>query len=103
MRTTPMGKWANFHKFHGPGWPSPSQLERYFLTPSKQRWAGERGNDCWGLSWHGVEGTEDLPLGNGRIDLGLTMLGDPRHGVLLHYSKGGGGYKESYYSKGDLK
>jgi hypothetical protein len=29
-------------------------------------------------------------------------LGNIYHGVLLHYRKGGGDYKDSFYSKGDL-
>jgi hypothetical protein len=97
-----MEKWMNFPAFHGPGWPSPSQLEHYFLTSSGRREAFEIGNDCWGLSGIGVHGTENLPPGKGRINLGLTILGDPDHGVLLHYRKGGGVYKDSFYSKGDL-
>jgi hypothetical protein len=98
-----MERWVHFRDFHGPGWPSPSQLEHYFLTPSGRRQAFETGNDCWGLSAIGVHGTENLAPDKGRIDLGLTMLGNPEHGVLLHYRKGGGGYKDSFYSKRDLR
>jgi len=87
-----MEKWAHFRGFDGPGWPSPSQLEHYFLTPSGRRQAFEIGNDCWGLSATGVHGTEHLPLGKGRIDLRLTILGNSDHGVLLYYLKGGGSY-----------
>jgi hypothetical protein len=96
-----MRKEAYFHKFKGPGWPSPSELKPYFLTRSGQRWARQLRNDCWGLSAEGLEETEHLSLESGRIDLDLTLLGDPRHGVLLHYRKYGG-VKESYYSQGDL-
>jgi hypothetical protein len=50
----------------------------------------------------GVEGTEHLPEGKGRVDVKLSMWGDPDLGVLLIYRKFGGGDKEVYSSKGDL-
>jgi len=97
-----MEKGVHFRGYNGPGWHSRSQLEDYSLTPSGRRKAFEIGNDCWGLSATGVHGTEKLPPGKGRIILGLTMLGNLDHGVLLHYRKGGGDYGDSFYSKGDL-
>lgn len=51
----------------------------------------------------GVDGTGHLNADNGRIDINLEMWGHPIHGVLLIYSKWGGGYKETYSSKGDLR
>jgi hypothetical protein len=33
----------------------------------------------------------------------LTIVGNPRHGVLLQYVKAGAGRRDVYYSKGDLK
>ena len=40
--------------------------------------------------------------GKGRIDIDLQMWGHPDLGVLLIYSKWGGGLKLTYTSKGDL-
>src|SRR5882724_4689964 len=45
-----MKKRVYFDVFRGPGWPSPSQLEPYFLTPPGQRWTFDTGNDIWGLA-----------------------------------------------------
>ncbi|OQW60735.1 MAG: hypothetical protein A4S14_02910 [Proteobacteria bacterium SG_bin9] len=46
--------------------------------------------------------TEHLPFGRGRIDIELEMWGNPQLGVLIIYSKMGGGYKDVFTSKGDL-
>ncbi len=97
-----MRKTVYFDRYRGAGWPRPSELEQYFLSPRGQRWTLESGNDCWGLAAEGVDGTEHLPADNGCINLDLTMLGNPDRGVLLHYHKWGRGAAESYYSKGNL-
>jgi hypothetical protein len=97
-----MRKRVYFDVFRGSGWPSPNELEHYFLSASGRRQAFEIGNDCWGLSAEGLDGTEHLPAGKGRIDLRFTMLGNPDHGVVLDYDKRGGGRRDIYYSKGDL-
>ena len=97
-----MRKRSYFDEFIGDGWPKPSELERYFLAPPGQRWSFRSWNDCWGLKATGVDGTEDLPEGKGRIDIGLTMVGNPDRGVLLQYRKYGGGVRDVFYSKSDL-
>jgi hypothetical protein len=97
-----MRKSTYFDVFDGPGWPSPSQLQHYFLSPAGRRRAFETDNDSWGLSAEGVDGTEHLPRGAGRIDIHLTLWGNPNHGVLLHYRKWGGASKQTYWSKTDL-
>jgi hypothetical protein len=97
-------KRVYFDVFDGRGWPAPSELQHYFLAPPGQRWTFLDGdNDCWGLKAEGIDGTEHLPLNEGRVDLDLTMLGNPDHGVLLHYHKWGGERAEMYYSRGDLR
>jgi hypothetical protein len=99
-----MRKRAYFDVFkfiHENAWPSPSQLEPYFLAPPGQRWTFDTGNDNWGLYAEGVDGTEGLEE-NDRIDVTLHMWGHPDLGVLLIYSKWGGGFKNLYSSKGDL-
>jgi hypothetical protein len=95
-------KRVYFDVFDGRGWPTPKQLEKYFLAPKGKQWFYTDGNDSAGLHAEGVEGTEHLELGKGRIDINLQMWGHPELGVLLVYSKAGGGYQETYSSKGDL-
>ena len=97
-----MKKRVYFDVFRGPGWPSPSQLESYFLTPPGQRWTFDTGNDNWGLAVEGVDGTGHLKAGKDRIDVDLEMWGHPELGVLLIYSKWGGGFNENHSSKGNL-
>jgi hypothetical protein len=98
-----MKKDIYFDRIFGPGWPSFGELEPYFQSPPKGRgWFHESGNDSAGIRLEGVEGTEHLPEGKGRVDVKLSMWGDPDLGVLLIYRKFGGGDKEVYSSKGDL-
>lgn len=97
-----MRKSVYFDTYDGSGWPDPRELERYFLAPPGQRWFFETGNDSAGLWAEGVDGTEHLEANKGRIDVDLDMWGHPELGVLLIYSKWGGGLKETYSSKGDL-
>jgi hypothetical protein len=59
-------------------------------------------NDSACLTAEGVDGTEHLEADKGRIDVDLDMWGNPEHGVLLIYSKWGGGLKQTYSSKGDF-
>jgi hypothetical protein len=96
-----MRKSTYFDVFDGPGWPSPNELQHYFLSPAGRRRAFGTDNDCWGLSAEGVDGTEHLP-DQARTDIHLTIWGNPTHGALLHYSKWGAASKETYWSKGDL-
>jgi hypothetical protein len=98
-----MRKRVYFDAFDGSGWPPPSQLQHYFLSSAGRRQAFDTDNDSWGLSVEGADGTEHLPATGGRIDIDLTILGNPDYGVLLHYRKWGGASKETYYAKGDLK
>src|SRR5262249_44821724 len=95
-----MRKRSYFNEFIGDGWPDASKLERYFLAPPEQLF--RLWDNCWGLSAEGADGTEHLPEGKGRIDIGLTMVGDPNRGVLLQYRKYGGGVRDEFYSKSDL-
>jgi hypothetical protein len=97
-----MKKRIYFAEFDGPGWPTANKLERYFLAPAGKRWTFASGNDSWGLSAEGVDGSDHLPANKGRIDIDLQMWGHPDLGVLLIWSKWGGGYKQTYSSKGDL-
>jgi hypothetical protein len=84
------------------GWPCPADIEHYFLAPPGKRWFFETRNDSGGFSAEGVDGTGHLGTNEGRIDINLQMWGNPDHGVLLIYSKWGGGHKQTFSSKGDL-
>lgn len=98
-----MKKDIYFDRVFGPGWPSIDELESYFRPPPRGRgWFQQSGNDSAGIDLIGVEGTERLAEGKGRIDIKLSMWGHPRLGVLLIYEKLGGGHMEGYCSKGDL-
>src|SRR5262252_8639295 len=97
-----MQKKVYFDESDGPGWPEPKELEHYFLAPSGQEWFYTGGNDGASLTAEGVDGTEHLELGRGRIDIVLYMWGNPNLGVALTYHKYGGGHQEAYSSKGDL-
>jgi len=97
-----MKKSTYFASRPSEGWPDPKDLERYFLGPPGERWFFETGNDTAGLDAVGVDGTERLGPGEGRISVRLAMWGNRDLGVLLIYSKLGGGHHQTYSSKGDL-
>lgn len=97
-----MKKRAYFDSYWGSGWPDIEWLRPYFLGPPERRWFAHTGNDSGGLSLLGVEGTEHLEQNKGRIDVHLDMWGQPQLGVLLIYWKAGGGYRDTYTSKGDM-
>jgi Immunity protein Imm1 len=98
-----MRKLTHFASLPREGWPKPKDMERYFLGPPGQRWNFEERQDCWGLTAEGLHGTERLAGHKGRIDIRLTMVGNPERGVLLQYRKVGREYGDVYYSKQDLK
>jgi hypothetical protein len=98
-----MRKHAYFASRPIEGWPSPEVLEPYFLNPPGRRWFFETGNDSAGFVVEGVDGTDHLQANNGRIDIELEMWGHPTKGVLLIYYKWGGGHKQAYSSRGDLR
>src|SRR5262245_61347111 len=98
-----MRKLTHFDYLPRAGWPSPNEMEHYFLSASGRRQAFDTDNDCWGFSAEGVDGTEHLPANKGRVDIRLTIVGIPDHGVLLQHVKAGGGRRDVHYSKGDLK
>jgi hypothetical protein len=97
-----MKKSINLVDFDQRGWPAASELEAYFLTPEGRRTAFETGYDSWGVMANGVDGTDHLEKGSGRVDVNLNIIGSPRHGVMLNYQKWDRGIQEDLYSKGDL-
>lgn len=97
-----MRKNADFDSYWGAGWPSIEWMERFFLAPKGKEWSYLGGNDNWGLGIEGVDGTEHLDPYRTRVDINLEMWGYPNLGVLLIYSKLGGGHRTKFTSKGDL-
>ena len=92
-----------FDRIFGPGWPPIDRLETYFRSPPEGRgWFQLSGNDSASIRLQGVDNTDQLAEGKGRIDINLLLWGYPDLGVLLIYEKVGGGQTESYCSKGDL-
>jgi hypothetical protein len=85
------------------GWPDPQELRPYFYAPPGQEWFHTGGNDGASIDAEGVDGTDALPPSKGRIDIRLLMWGIPILGVLLIYTKWGGGHRETYSSKRDLR
>jgi hypothetical protein len=83
-------------------WPEPAEIEHYFLNPPGQRWFFETTNDSGGFRAKGADGTAHMPAGKGRINVNLSMWGHPDLGVLLIYSKHGGGFDLDFTSKGDM-
>jgi hypothetical protein len=95
-------KYSYFASRRSSGWPGLEELRPYFLAPPGQRWFFDTGNDSGGFDALGVDGTEHLEAYKGRIDIHLEMWGHPDLGVLIIYSKLGGGHKQTYTSRGDL-
>jgi hypothetical protein len=91
-----------FASFDEPRWPAAEELAPYLLTSEGRTQFFESGNDNWGLCAEGVDGTELLLANRGRVDVCLTIQGDPSHGALLQDRKWGGGVMEIYYSEYDL-
>jgi hypothetical protein len=98
-----MKKSAYFASRASEGWPNPKDIEHFFLGPPEQRWFSDTGNDSGSFTAEGVDGTEHIPANKGRIDTDLQMWGNPDYGVLLIYSKWGGGHNQTFSSKGDLR
>ncbi len=97
-----MNKYVYFHGFRGQFWPSLAQLEPHFLAPNGSQWV-RGGNDSWGFSVQGLEGTEEKLFGRGRKDINLDLWGIPDVGVLIIYDKiGPPGFRDAFTSKGDM-
>jgi len=55
-----MKKITDFASSYSLGWPSPKELEHYFLGPPGRRWFFEDGNDAAALRATGADGTDHL-------------------------------------------
>lgn len=97
-----MKKRTYFNSRRTSGWPDPQELKPFF-APDGDHWFHTTGNDSGGLKAEGLHGTENEDRLTGRrVDLELMMWGIPNVGVLLIYRKYGGGYQETFTSKGDM-
>jgi hypothetical protein len=97
-----MRKRCYFNSQDSWGWPAPKELEPFFLSPPGKRWFFQTRNDGGVLAAEGVDNTEHLLPGAGRIDIRLEMCGHPELGVFLYYLKTGGDDRGAFSSKGDL-
>lgn len=97
-----MRKWAYFDSAPRLGWPAPKEIERYFFAPSEHQWFHTGGNDSALLERFEHGGAGPVDYGPERISVELEMWGKPGLGILLIYSKQGGGFGETLSSKGDL-
>ena len=96
-----MRKRAYFDSRRIDGWPSLQKVKRHFFPSQGEPWPFA-DNDSAGFDAEGVDGTEHLEHGKGRIDIRLDLWAHPTLGVLLIWSKWGGGGGLAYTSKGDL-
>jgi hypothetical protein len=96
-----MKKRANFDSYWGPGWPDVNWIQRYFLDAPQLPWLHDRQNDSASLFVQGLHGTDDLEEGR-RIDAELGLFGNPALGVLVIYRKYGGGFSDTFTSRGDV-
>jgi hypothetical protein len=98
-----MKKRTYFNSKRTTGWPTPEELKPYFFGPPGEEWFNTGGNDGAVLQAKGLYGTENGIEFKTRIDANLYLYGAPGIGVTLQYDKYGGGYRENYNSKGDLR
>lgn len=99
-----MRKRTSFERLERQGWPDPEALKPYFFGSRGQQWFHTGGNDTAALWAEGLHGTENQDhISGDRVDLDLYIYGIPGLGVLLIYHKHGGGYREAYTSKGDMR
>lgn len=87
----------------GGEWPTVEWLEPHFRAPpgGVSPLQAQKGGGRFEIE--GVEGTEHLARGAGRVDVELVFFADPKYGLLLDYRKFGGGVDEAFLSKGDLR
>lgn len=97
-----MSKFSSFGIFRGAYWPTPRQIEPYFFAQPGKEWFQNPRNDGAILMEQGAYGTVHLPLGDGRININLQIWGKPELGVLLVYSRLGGGHGDVFSSNGDM-
>jgi hypothetical protein len=98
-----MKRTIYFDRFRGAYWPSPVELEPFFLAPKGKEWSYRGGNDSWGMSVSGLYDTADQAEID-QVSSSLAMIGNPGLGVYLDYSRWDGRIRQgsSYSPKGDM-
>jgi hypothetical protein len=84
-------KFCDLREFRGFSWPEPRELQHYFFAPPGREWFQDGRNDGAILMEQAAYNTDDLPIGQGRVKISLQLWGKPNLGVLLVYSRLGGG------------
>jgi hypothetical protein len=102
-RTKIMRKEADFDIWDIEDWPKPEEIEHYFLAPPGKRWIFKTGTDTAGFTAEGVDGTEHLDPHTDRVDITFDLWGNPNFGVMLFWTKMGGGHEQAFTSVGDMK
>jgi len=97
-----MRKQAFLDRHYSGYWPNLAEVRRYFSAPAEQQGSLASGHGSVLLSVEGVNGTAQLELGKGRIDIELSIWANPKHGVVVIYSKCGPEHRVNYSSQGDL-
>ncbi len=85
------------------GWPAPTEIGNYFLTPAGRQQFFATRNDGGSLTAEGLYGTDHLEPLTGRVDVYLYFAANPEHGLYLQYTKTTGKRNDTYNSKGDLR
>lgn len=94
---------AYFDELWGDEWPTIDWLEPRFRAPPRgiSPLQAKKGDGRFEVE--GVDGTGHLDKNNGRIDAVMLLCADPRYGLLFDYTRFGGGVREAFLSKGDLR
>lgn len=99
-----MRKECLFGDFDGPYWPTPVQLQKYFLGPAaKQQWPFPGYYDRGYLCAYGLHDTGHLP-DDQAVTVQLNVIGNSTAGAMLQYSRRDGRIPQrvTHNSKGDF-
>lgn len=81
--------------FFASRWPAPEEIRQYFFEDLD--WEADGS-----FFLYGAQGTENEDPYSKRIDISLAVFLIPDVGMVLHWSKAGGGHSEHFYSRGDV-
>lgn len=92
---------STFGKMSIRDFPSIKDIERFFVSYKEDEWSvgGASGAD---IVIYGAHGTEDGTPFKDRVDIWITIYDHPEYGMCTQYTKGGGGYRDNYFSLGDV-
>ena len=81
---------------------SPGSCSTIFLLRLEESGFQDGRNDSAILMEQAAYNTDDLPIGQGCVKISLQLWGKPNLGVLLVYSRLGGGYGDFFSSKENM-